>query len=73
MLLLRIIPFTSIFWFSYLSHEIAAQEQVPVWYARVRDSQDESEHIVRLKGIFSYGNVAPDDLVSFGGNGGAAS
>jgi hypothetical protein len=40
---------------------------VPVWYARVRDREDESEVIVRLKGLFSRGNVAPDDLVSFWG------
>lgn len=39
-----------------------------MWYARVRNMEDESEVMVRLKGLFSRGNVAPDDLVGFWGS-----
>ena len=66
--LLRLLPLTNILWFAYLAHaNRRPDEQVPVWYARVRDAQDESEIMVRLKGLFSRGNLAPDDLVSFWG------
>lgn len=68
MLLLRSLPWTNLLWFAYLAHaNRRPDEQVPVWYARVRDAQDESEIMVRLKGLFSRGNLAPDDLVSFWG------
>jgi hypothetical protein len=68
MFLLRSLPWTSLLWFAYLAHvNRRPDEQVPVWYARVRDAQDESEIMVRLKGLFSRGNLAPDDLVSFWG------
>ena len=69
MCMLRFLPMTNLLWFAYLAHaNRRPDEQVPVWYARVRDGQDESEVIVRLKGLFSRGNVAPDDLVSFWGS-----
>jgi hypothetical protein len=68
MFLLRLLPWTNLLWFAYLAHaNRRPDEQVPVWYARVRDAQDESEIMVRLKGLFSRGNLAPDDLVSFWG------
>lgn len=68
MFLLRSLPWTSLLWFTYLAHlNRRPDEQVPVWYARVRDAEDESEIMVRLKGLFSRGNLAPDDLVSFWG------
>lgn len=66
--LLRVVPVTNLLWFAYLMHtNRRPEEQVPVWYARVRRTEDESEVMVRLKGLFSRGNVAPDDLVSFWG------
>jgi hypothetical protein len=66
--LLRMLPLTNILWFAYLAHaNRRPEEQVPVWYVRVRDAQDESEIMVRVKGLFSRGNLAPDDLVSFWG------
>gem|GEM_PF-6012384 len=43
-------------------------EQVPVWYARVRSLEDESEVMVRLKGSYVSGNVSGDDMVAFWGN-----
>ena len=68
MFLLRLLPWTNLLWFAYLAHaNRRPDEQVPVWYARVRNAQDESEIMVRLKGLFSRGNLAPDDLVSFWG------
>ncbi|MFO7906589.1 MAG: hypothetical protein ACQESR_03820 [Planctomycetota bacterium] len=68
MLLLRFLPWTTLLWFAYLAHiNRRPDEQVPVWYARVREARDDSEVMVRLKGSFSRGNVAPDDLVSFRG------
>jgi hypothetical protein len=68
MLLLRLLPFTNLLWFAYLAHaNRRPDEPVPVWYARVRDTDDESELMVRLKGFLSRGNLAPDDLVSFWG------
>jgi len=68
MLLFRSLPWTNLFWFAYLAHmNRRPDEQVPIWYARVRDAHDESEIMVRLKGLFSHGNLAPDDLVSFWG------
>ena len=67
-LLVRMLPLTNILWFAYFVHaNRRPDEQVPVWYARVRDAQDESEIMVRLKGLFSRGNLAADDLVSFWG------
>ena len=66
--LLRFLPLNNILWLAYLTHtNRRPDEQVPVWYARVRDTDNESEIMVRLKGLFSRGNVAPDDLVSFWG------
>jgi hypothetical protein len=43
-----------------------AVEQIPVWYARVRQD-DGAEVMVRIKGAYASGNVAADDLVSFWG------
>ncbi len=69
MFLVRLLPVTNLLWFAYLAHaNRRPDEQVPVWYARVRDGEDESEVMVRLKGLFSRGNVAADDLVSFWGS-----
>jgi hypothetical protein len=60
----RLLPWNFI-WFAYSNRR--PDEQVPVWYARVRTVADESEVIVRLKGLFSRANIAPDDLVTFNG------
>ena len=69
MFLLRLLPLTNLLWFAYLAHASRRpDEQVPVWYARVRDREDESEVMVRLKGLFSRGNVAADDVVTFRGS-----
>lgn len=42
-------------------------EQVPVRYLRVRGEDGESEHVIRMKGALTLGNVMPDDIVSFWG------
>lgn len=42
-------------------------EQVPVRYYRIR-ADDESEVMVRIKGILTAGNLSMDDLVTFWGN-----
>jgi len=39
-------------------------KQVPVRYLRVRVQQDASEVMARIKGTFTAGNVAADDLVT---------
>lgn len=68
MFLLRVLPWTGLFWFAYLVHaNRRPEEQVPVSYARLREVHSESEVMVRLKGLLSRGNVAADDQVSFDG------
>lgn len=69
--LLRFLPLGSLIWFACLSFiHRRPDDQIPVCYARVRDVRDvraQTEVVVRLKGILSRANVAPDDLVSFWG------
>jgi hypothetical protein len=42
-------------------------EQVPARYFRVRERTTRSEVIVRMKGLYTLGDVGPDDLMSFWG------
>lgn len=68
LLVLRLFSGTDLLWLGFFfKGNGRAAEQVPVWYARVRQMEDDSEVMVRLKGAYSTGNVAADDLVSFWG------
>lgn len=44
-----------------------APDGQPVRYLRIRDQDSGEEHIVRVKGLLSSGNVLPDDLLSLWG------
>jgi hypothetical protein len=69
LLVLRLFSGTDLLWLGFFFRgNRRAAEQVPVWYARVRQLDDDAEVMVRLKGTYSTGNVAADDVVSFWGN-----
>lgn len=42
-------------------------EQVPVRYYRIRETDSDAEVMVRVKGVFTTGNVGMDDLVTLRG------
>ena len=67
MTLFRRFSMNGVMWFFYMFGNRRPADQIPVWYARVRRLDDESEVMVRLKGLYATGNVAADDLVSFWG------
>jgi len=69
LILLRCFSGTDLLWLGFFFRGNGrASEQVPVWYARLRRLDDDGEVMVRLKGAYSTGNVAADDLVSFWGS-----
>jgi hypothetical protein len=69
LILLRFFSGTDLLWLGFIFRGNGrASEQVPVWYARLRRLDDDGEAMVRLKGPYSTGNVAADDLVSFWGS-----
>ena len=69
--LLRFVSPTNLFMVMQLSQRLnpapqGAMELVPVRYFRVRQD-DDSEVLVRVKGVFTHGNIGQDDLVSLWG------
>ena len=69
LILLRFFSGTDLLWLGFIFRSNSrASEQIPVWYARVRRVDDDGEVMVRLKGLYSTGNVGADDLVSFWGS-----